>query len=490
MLLNNWIFMRRGREINRKKVILFIFAIALLICVSWGITNNVKSTDYTVAQKEMKRKYSPQGVPPGSDSKYDMKLNMDNTGKFHLDSTVTIKNISKDSWGELVFYFIPNMFTNKESSHLDNPSAIKFYSITVDGVAANFKLEKDNLRITLDKKLNPQKTLKVNFSYDFTLPEKGLRFTENNGNYYLAQFYPMVATYRDHKWNKEEYRFKGETYHTAFSDFKVTYDIPNEYTFISTSEDDKYPSDSKGAFEVKNVKEIFIALLKKPLVVEREQDNVNIRIFGLDKDNPLYKEISEEAASALKYFQENIGPYPFKQLDIILDELGMEYPGIVTGNSIYTASVNDESLKRIVVHEIAHQWFYGVISNDPYNDAWLDEGFADFATLLYFTSKSKEDIPYKLMDREIKKLKPLPVNLPLDEYGESSSSYIYGKSNAMLWKLFEKRGGKKEAEKFLKSYYALYSYKEVDTQEFIRFTKHYFDLDNNAVFKEWLILKK
>ncbi|CAI8702969.1 MULTISPECIES: M1 family metallopeptidase [Priestia] len=36
----------------------------------------------------------------------------------------------------------------------------------------------------------------------------------------------------------------------------------------------------------------------------------------------MYKEISEEASSALNYFQENIGPYPFEQLEIIVDQLG------------------------------------------------------------------------------------------------------------------------------------------------------------------------
>lgn len=53
----------------------------------------------------------------------------------------------------------------------------------------------------------------------------------------------------------------------------------------------------------------------------------------------------------------------------------------------------------------------------------------------------------------------------------------------MLWKWFEKRGGIKEAEKFLKNYYVFYKYKEVNTQEFVRVTKYYFNLKSNSVFK-------
>ncbi|MDP4087280.1 MAG: M1 family aminopeptidase, partial [Bacillota bacterium] len=290
-----------------------------------------------------------------------------------------------------------------------------------------------------------------------------------------------------HKWNKEEYTTHGETYHTAFSDFKLSYDIPNEYTMVSTSENDQYPSKNKGAFEVKNVKEVFIAILRKPDVAEKKEGNINIRIFGNGYDKSLYHDLIETSSDALNYFQKNIGSYPFKQLDIVLNQMGMEYPGIVTAGSIQNQlQVNPTTLKYMVVHEIAHQWFYAVVNNDPYNEAWLDEGFADFAAKLYYFSKNKHNNPFKSIP--IEQLNLL-VNMPLDKYTSNSSSYIYGKSEVMLWKLFEKKGGIKEAENFLKSYYNFYKYKEVNTQEFVRFIKYYFNLKSNSVFKGWLLLK-
>lgn len=33
-----------------------------------------------------------------------------------------------------------------------------------------------------------------------------------------------------------------------------------------------------------------------------------------------------------------------------------------------------------VVHELAHQWWYGVIGNNEYADPWLDESFAVYAS--------------------------------------------------------------------------------------------------------------
>ncbi|WP_083489205.1 M1 family metallopeptidase [Heyndrickxia shackletonii] len=430
--------------------------------------------------------FKPSFIKQGNESKYRINLTMNTNGVFHIESTIKIKNTSADAWNELVFYFIPNMSTKKNAPQLEYPSTINFKKVEINEKNVSFKLDKDTLKLPLSSNIQPKKETVVHFSYDFTLPEKGLRLTKSGNNYFLAQFYPMLATYRNHKWNKEKYQLRGESYHTGFSDFKITYDIPKEFTITSTSQNDEYPSENRGSFEINNVKEVFISILKNPKFVLKKENNVSIRVFGMENDIELYKEISDVALDALNFFQQNIGPYPFKQLDIVLGEMGMEYPGIITAGSIYNSQqVSSEALKNMVVHEIAHQWFYAIISNDSFNDAWLDEGFANFAESLYYFSSTKEKVPYNLIKRPSKEL---VVNLPIDKYRNNQSSYIYGESMNMLWKLFEKRGGINKAKEFLKTYYQLYKFKELNTQEFVRFTKAYFNLKDNSDFEGWLKL--
>ncbi|MEF2098386.1 M1 family metallopeptidase [Bacillus sp. CFBP9009] len=438
----------------------------------------------TSTVKQGKEEFSPKGLSPGSESEYDINIEMDVEGNFKIHSTTSIKNISTDKWVQLVFYFIPNMFT-ETNSYLEKPSTVKVESINLDGKTVKFNLEKDTLTVPLNEKLEPNQNVVVDIKYEFTLPEKGLRFTKNENNYFLAQWYPMIATYRNHKWNKEAYRLKGETYHTAFSDFKIQYKLPKDLTIISSSDNDRYPSKRTGVLEEENLKDFYISLLKEPNVIQKKTDDITIRVFGVDERKELHKEISEMAIEAMNYFQDTIGPYPHKQLDIILDELGMEYPGVVTAGSIYNRLESPEHLKRIVVHEIAHQWFYGVISNDPYHDAWLDEGITDLATLLFYANQGN-DISF---DEELFKELTLPVNFPLDKYSSNDqSNYIYGKSSTMLWKVFQENGGELKAEDFLKNYYDHYQYKEVDTQEFVRFSKYYLNLKDDVYFKDWILL--
>lgn len=457
-------------------IISFVALLTLLIVVKQLLPEKTSEAKVSTENRTMKH-FTPHTISSGSDSQYTIQLVVGKDGKFHVDTTVNIKNTSNDSWEELMFYFIPNIFTKSSMEQLDRtlkvPGTVQMNKMTVDGIPVSYVLEKDMLSAPLEKSIGPEEEVSADFSYEFTLPEDGLRFTKSGKNYHLAQFYPMIATYRNGQSNKEAFRFRGETYHTGFSDFKVSYDIPEGYTIASSSDNELFPSQRVGTFQINKVKDIFIAILEDPLVIEKQQGNITIRVFGFKDKEDLYKEICEVAAESLSYFQEVIGPYPFKQLDIVVNGLGMEYPGIVTVGSIFGHPVNSKSLKNMVVHEIAHQWFYGVINNDPYKEAWLDEGFTN-----YF------ETPYESMYKMLEDLEPLPVNLPLDQY--KNSSHIYDKSSTILWSLFENRDGLKEAEKFLKTYYNFYHYQEIDTEEFIRFVKYYFNLEDATEFESWL----
>ncbi|MFY3790686.1 M1 family metallopeptidase [Ureibacillus sp. MALMAid1270] len=472
----------------KRSFLLFNFFILLIIILSsckqdensdsTDVKNALSPLEENSGSTDVETAFSPKGIPAGSNTTYNINLKMNSSEIFEVEANIDIVNDSKDTWNELVFYLIPNIFSEKA------PQALTIQEIKMDGEKVKYTLNEDTLKIQLKSGLVSNGETSVEILYDFTIPEKGLRFTKNNGNFYLAQFYPMLATYRNHRWNKEEYRFQGETYHTDFSDFYVTYHLPEGYTLVSTSPNDSYPSSTQGTLQASQVKEFFIAILQNPSVIEKEVNDTTIRIFGFDQEKELIQEITELAADALTYFEKTIGLYPHDQLDIILDGMSMEYPGVVTAHSINDIALDPDPLKSTILHELAHQWFYGVISNDPYHEAWLDEGFAGFATGLYAYSRPNKTVPYENLYKMIERLKPLPVNLSLDEY--DSSAYIYDKTNVMLWKLFEKRGGLEEAERFLKTYYDEYLFKEVNSQEFIKFTKNYFNLKDDSVFDEWL----
>jgi hypothetical protein len=429
-------------------------------------------------------------VPPGSKSTYHLSLEMEEDETFYVEAEIDITNVSEDNWNEIVLYFIPNMFTKASASTLENPASVNIHSLFIDEKASDYSLDKDTLSLPLSTQLSPGKNIKLRMVYDFTLPSEGLRFTKEGENFHLAQWYPMVPTYRK-GWNKQEYRTRGETYHTPFSDFHLKVDVPASYMVVSSGDQDDLLKIGEEVL-VENEREVFLGVLKSasPLEKRTSHNKVNIRVFGSDENPEQKKEILETAVKALDYFQREFGDYTDKQFDVIIGGLGMEYPGVVTIGSIYNSEQMDlDSLKQMVVHEIAHQWFYRMVSNDSFNEAWLDEGLATIAELFYDGNFEEADYAFQI---EMHKTTgtTLPVNLSLNQYPDGNgSNYFYGKASTQLGRFLKKNAVKeKEALDFLESYISTYKYKEVNTKEFVRFTKHYFNLDSNEEFEGWLNL--
>lgn len=93
----------------------------------------------------------------------------------------------------------------------------------------------------------------------------------------------------------------------------------------------------------------------------------------------------EYASAALLDFEHRFGPYPYRELKVFPSATtagGIEYPmlaGIL--DTLYNA--DPASLEWLVVHEVSHQWWYGMVGNDQVNEPWLDEALAQYSTSLY-----------------------------------------------------------------------------------------------------------
>ena len=88
--------------------------------------------------------------------------------------------------------------------------------------------------------------------------------------------------------------------------------------------------------------------------------------------------MADAAVDVVETLGSAFGDYPYAEVDVVLAGHasfgGMEYPTIVFSG-----------LSRITMaHELAHQWFYGVVGNDQYSEPWLDESFATWAMRLSF----------------------------------------------------------------------------------------------------------
>ena len=88
------------------------------------------------------------------------------------------------------------------------------------------------------------------------------------------------------------------------------------------------------------------------------------------------------------FYEKTFGEYPYPTYAVVQTGFcfgGMEYPCLV----MVSDSLVKEGQARVIAHETAHQWWYGVVGSNQIEEAWQDEGLAEYSTLLFFEAYEK-----------------------------------------------------------------------------------------------------
>jgi hypothetical protein len=111
---------------------------------------------------------------------------------------------------------------------------------------------------------------------------------------------------------------------------------------------------------------------------------VAVRILYQPDHEALVPRMYRSAAAALACCAVWYGAYPYPTLTIVDPPAGgrgaggMEYPTLITIFSDRHAPEYVTWLETVTIHEFAHQYFYGLIGSNEFEESWLDEGFTSF----------------------------------------------------------------------------------------------------------------
>ena len=153
-----------------------------------------------------------------------------------------------------------------------------------------------------------------------------------------------------------------------------------------------------------------------PFALPSEGSGVRGRILHPLHLAAVAKSAFRDVPKMLAVFEDSFGPYPQEDCTIVLTPDDLEIPLEAQGMAVFGANHTDEVSRRLIPHELAHQWFGNSVGIARWRDIWLNEGFACFAEWLW-SERSGDRTIAQLADGHHARLRVLPQDLVLTDPG-------------------------------------------------------------------------
>lgn len=251
------------------------------------------------------------------------------------------------------------------------------------GTAAGTAAGCTALRIDLAAPLAPGASGTLRLRLDVRVPLRNDRFGRSGGAYLLGNAIPVLAPEDAAGPRLVPYSDLGDSFYSLTAAWRLVLDVPAglEAAATGTETAPREPLPDGGwriVSEAPAARDLAIAI--GPYAVStRQVGNVEVRVLRLRGARPavgarLLRQASRAVETYTRWYG-RLGAAPGGpvQLDVVQTRFaefgGMEYPELIM--------VVDDPLS--VAHEVAHQWFYGLVGSDEWRQPWLDESLATFA---------------------------------------------------------------------------------------------------------------
>jgi hypothetical protein len=363
---------------------------------------------------------------------YEIDVKLDDQAHFlRGKENIRYTNNSPQALDVIYMHIWPNAYSDTQSafgrqkvengdrkfadSKVEQRGFIDSLVFTVDGQSvthAPWNGNPDIIVLNLTKPIPAGGTVQIATPFRVKLPDSFSRLGHIGQQYQLCQWYPKPAVYDRQGWHPMPYLDQGEFY-SEFGTFDVRIDVPKNYVVGATG--DLPAGDPEWAWlrarEAKSRE-----LLEKPLAealfpqefpetarktLHFHQENVHDFAWFCDKnyyviadtvkmpdsgrpvrcvamftnmDRDLWRKGPEYVGKALYYYSKWNGDYPYNHATAVDGALsagaGMEYPNI----TVLGAGGSASNLEMVTMHEVGHNWYYGIFGSNERDFPWMDEG--------------------------------------------------------------------------------------------------------------------
>jgi hypothetical protein len=354
---------------------------------------------------------------------YTLRATLDPVGHtVHGEGTIVWRNRSDAPVGELWVHLYLNAFKNDESAFLRErvggrgSAALEDWGwIDVrklilrerDGEAVDLwpkaelhpsdsasgtddRADETDVRVPLPHPIAPGSEATLDVSFDDKLPSIVLRTGYRGRFHMVGQWFPKLARLEQGgRWAHFALHHLSEFY-ADFGSYDVTLDVPESFTLGATGPvvESKVVAGRRVERHVqRDVHDFAWTAWDEYSALRETIDGVDVTLLH----PPGYSRVALRELAALRfalpYFSARYGRYPYAVLTVAhpprdaAEAGGMEYPTLITTEAPWWTPACVRAPEVVTIHELAHQWFYGIVATNE--AAWpvLDEGLTQFAEI-------------------------------------------------------------------------------------------------------------
>ena len=398
-------------------------------------------------------------------------------------------NNSSLNLDKIIIHLWPNAYKNSNTNlakqkYSDGSTSFKYaesidlgyidsLDFKVNGEIVKWQFLNEQIDISellLTKPLKPGDSIIITTPFRVKIPSgKFSRLGHIGQSYQITQWFAKPAVFDKNGWHPMSYLDQGEFF-SEFGNYDVSITVPKNYVLMATGDlqnkeeleflnekaeltsqlikenklavrdslgrkDMSFPKSSVEKktlrFIQKNVHD-FAWFTDKRYHVLKGEVNVNnrkITSWALFTNNEakLWRRSIEYINDATRYFSKWVGDYPYNHVTAVDGTIsaggGMEYPNI----TVIGSSGDSKSLETVIVHEVGHNWYYGILGSNERENAWMDEGLNTYIEIRYMEEKYPNGY-FRKKDSTQNKSRGISLNIPMEEKELQHIAYQFNAS--------------------------------------------------------------
>jgi hypothetical protein len=246
------------------------------------------------------------------------------------------------------------------------------------------------LRLALPRPSPAGRAITVDLAFTLTLPNPSFdRWGHTAETAWWGSSHPVLAWVRGSGWATDAgVGIIGETQVSEVADYDVTVEAPPYDTVVGGAATDPPVTVASGRkrwhFRNDRARDVAVAVgrfaVRRVLAGDVPVDvAVSAELAEGGAAEAVFGPVVQNAVESVAEFVRRFGDFPYDSLTVAalqpVADGGVEYPGIVF--------VGEEDYDFVVPHEVAHEWFYGLVGVNQARDPWLDEAFATFGEVVF-----------------------------------------------------------------------------------------------------------